>query len=205
MNNMFSNFTNGRGGRRRKRNKSYYIGLLMLFIICVIYLILYPELGNLPGAEDTSYEGGTIVSPEEFYGEGTGSGVVSPEEFYGEGYGSSEASTEETVDTAGDFDSTEAQIVSYEQIDNEYTFKYPDRLTSHYEKHGISMGFSSEEEYLAGANALIKNPSALHKTEAEDGDDIYYLEATDEIVFVSKDGFIRTYFICDGKDYFDRQ
>jgi len=58
---------------------------------------------------------------------------------------------------------------------------------------------------LDGANALINNPAALHKLEAEDDDYIYYLQATNEIVFLSQDGYIRTYFICSGKDYFDRQ
>ena len=33
-----------------------------------------------------------------------------------------------------------------------YNFRYPDRLTSHYQKHGIEMGFASESEYLAAAN-----------------------------------------------------
>ena len=40
--------------------------------------------------------------------------------------------------------------------------------------------------------------------EAEDGDDVYYLESTREFVVVSRDGYIRTYYIAD-KDYFDRQ
>ena len=40
------------------------------------------------------------------------------------------------------------------------------------------MGFSSAEEYLAAANAVVNNASALHKTEKEDGDDVYYLEAS---------------------------
>jgi hypothetical protein len=67
------------------------------------------------------------------------------------------------------------------------------------------MGYKNEAEYLAGANAVINNPSALHKLEAEDNDHVYYIESTNEIVFLSQDGFIRTYFICSGKAYFDRQ
>ncbi len=40
----------------------------------------------------------------------------------------------------------------------------------------------------------------------EDGDDVYYLESTNEFVIVSTDGYIRTYFYpSNGKDYFDRQ
>lgn len=68
------------------------------------------------------------------------------------------------------------------------------------------MGFATKEDYLAAANAVINSPNALHKLEAEDGDDIYYLEATNEFVIVSTDGYIRTYFQpSDGRDYFDRQ
>ena len=62
-----------------------------------------------------------------------------------------------------------------------------------------------QEEYLAGANAVINNEKALHKLEAEDNDHIYFIEATNEIVFLSQDGYIRTYFMCSGKDYYDRQ
>ena len=86
-----------------------------------------------------------------------------------------------------------------------YTFRYPSYLTEHFEKHGAEMGYKTEAEYLAGANAVINNPNALHKLEAEDNDHVYYIEATNEIVFLSQDGYIRTYFICSGKDYYDRQ
>jgi pyocin large subunit-like protein len=86
-----------------------------------------------------------------------------------------------------------------------YTFRKPQYPTEHYAKHGESMGYKNEAEYLAGANAVINNPSALHKLEAEDNDHVYYIESTNEIVFLSQDGFIRTYFICSGKAYFDRQ
>lgn len=87
-----------------------------------------------------------------------------------------------------------------------YTFRYDDLLQSHYEKHGIDMGFDSPEEYLAAANAVIANPGALTKTEAEDGDMVYYVEETNEFVVLSTDGYIRTYFLPDsGRRYFDRQ
>ena len=86
-----------------------------------------------------------------------------------------------------------------------YTFRKPSYLTEHFEKHGAEVGASSELEYLQMANAVISNPNALHKLEAEDNDHVYYIEATNEIVFLSQDGYIRTYFICSGKAYFDRQ
>lgn len=85
-------------------------------------------------------------------------------------------------------------------------FRYEDRLTEHFQKHGSEFGYKTAEEYLAGANRVIASPDALHKKEAEDGDDVYYLEATNEIVFVSGDGYIRTYFKpSSGIDYYNRQ
>ncbi|MDO4182640.1 MAG: hypothetical protein Q4E12_03410 [Coriobacteriia bacterium] len=86
------------------------------------------------------------------------------------------------------------------------TFRSYSLMKSHYEKHGIDMGFSSMEDYLAAANAVVANPNSLHKLEAEDGDDVYYLEATNDFVIVSTDGYIRTYFRPNsGINYFNRQ
>lgn len=97
-----------------------------------------------------------------------------------------------------DINKTEKEQVSLQ-------FRKHSYLTQHFEKHGEEMGCSSEEEYLLKANEVVNNPKALTKTEAEDGDMIYYLEDTNEIVFVSTDGYIRTYFRCKNKSYFDRQ
>ena len=73
-------------------------------------------------------------------------------------------------------------------------FRNKKLLQQHYEKHGIEMGFKSAADYESAAAAVVENPDALHKTEQEDNDDIYYIESTNEIVFVSEDGYIRTYF-----------
>lgn len=87
-----------------------------------------------------------------------------------------------------------------------YDFHYPEQLEEHYEKHGIAMGYDSPDAYLEGANRVVASKEALHKLEAEDGDDVYYLEDTNEFVIVSKNGYIRTYFNpSDGIDYFNRQ
>lgn len=87
-----------------------------------------------------------------------------------------------------------------------YYFRNEDRLEEHYEKHGIEMGFDSAESYEAAANDVIHNPSALHKYEAEDGDEVFYVEATNDFVIVSTDGYIRTYFRPDrGIDYYNKQ
>lgn len=88
----------------------------------------------------------------------------------------------------------------------EYEFRTEDLKESHFEKHGIDMGFESADEYEDAAEAVINNINALHKTESEDGDDIYYLETSNEFVVVSTDGYIRTYFEpSDGMSYYERQ
>ena len=88
----------------------------------------------------------------------------------------------------------------------QYRFRNKKLLTQHYEKHGIDMGFGSAEEYEAAASAVVCNPDSLHKTEKEDGDDVYYLTATNEFVVVSTDGYIRTYFKPDsGLRYYNKQ
>lgn len=66
------------------------------------------------------------------------------------------------------------------------------------------MGFASAKEYEKAAAAVISDSRALHKLEKEDGDDVYYIEETNEFVIVSTDGYIRTYFYPrDGIEYFD--
>lgn len=87
-----------------------------------------------------------------------------------------------------------------------YTFRNDELLQQHFEKHGKDMGYAIPEDYVLGANWVIASPEALHKLEAEDGDDVYYLERTNEFVIVSTDGYIRTYFLPDsGINYFNKQ
>lgn len=86
------------------------------------------------------------------------------------------------------------------------TFRNFDLLTEHFEKHGREMGYDSVEAYFAAANEVVDNPDSLHKKEAEDGDDIYFLPETGDLVIVSTDGYIRTYFRPeDGIAYYNRQ
>ena len=102
--------------------------------------------------------------------------------------------------------STSAAVTETESPAKQYRFRNSELLDSHYNKHGIEMGFASAEEYEKAAAAVITAPEVLHKYEKEDNDDVYYLESTNEFVVVSTDGFIRTYFKPNsGKDYFDRQ
>ncbi len=87
----------------------------------------------------------------------------------------------------------------------DYVFRTQELLETHYYKHGKEMGFEDEKSYVEAANRVIVDPESLHKT-PDDGDDVYYLESTNEFVVVSEDGYIRTYFSPDsGKRYYDRQ
>ena len=86
------------------------------------------------------------------------------------------------------------------------TFRNESLLREHFDKHGTEMGFTEAKAYEQAAAAVVTNPLSLHKLEAEDKDDVYYLESTNEFVIVSTDGYIRTYFKPDkGKAYFDQQ
>lgn len=112
--------------------------------------------------------------------------------------------------TASSHQSTEESTAASTNTSSEYnaglTFRTNKQLQDHYKKHGIEMGYGSAEAYQGGANAVVNNPKSLHKLEAEDGDDVYYLESTNELVIVSTKGYIRTYFSpSNGKRYFDRQ
>ena len=92
------------------------------------------------------------------------------------------------------------------EIEILYEFSRESYLEQHFDKHGNEFDYATKEEYLEGANRVIQSPDALHKIEAEDGDDIYYLEETNEFVVVSTDGYIRTYFRPSaGINYYNRQ
>ena len=99
-----------------------------------------------------------------------------------------------------------AALDTSRQSDSTLTFRNSDTLNDHYEKHGIEMGFSTAWEYEKAAAEVVSSPDAIYKTEKEDGDGVYYIEASNDFVIVSDDGYIRTYFHPDdGKAYFDRQ
>ena len=118
------------------------------------------------------------------------------------------AVTEDQTDVTGQEEETETDSDTGEENADyvTYSFRSSSLLEQHYEKHGIEMGFSSAEEYEKAASDVVNNPDALHKTEAEDGDYVYYVEETNEFVILSTEGYIRTYFNpSSGIDYYNRQ
>lgn len=114
-----------------------------------------------------------------------------------------EQASEETVKP----EESEEQVTESEASDyTEYRFRNQKLLDNHYKKHGEEMGFPSAEAYEKAASDVVNNPSALHKKEKEDNDDVYYVEETNEFVIVSSDGYLRTYFYPDaGMKYYERQ
>ena len=116
---------------------------------------------------------------------------------------SSEEEYTDTTTTTAVFDSDDGTYV-------EYHFRSKKLLNQHFEKHGSEFDgdfdYASAADYEKGASDVINNSSALHKTEAEDGDGVYYIESTNEFVILSTDGYIRTYFRPNGGiDYYNRQ
>lgn len=114
----------------------------------------------------------------------------------------------EVETTTEEKENTEKEtITDSDEVDiPDIKFRNQNLLDQHYEKHGKEMGFSSSKEYEKAAAKVVANKATLHKIEEEDGDDVYYLEETNEFVVVSTDGYIRTYFNpSDGLDYFNRQ
>ena len=85
-------------------------------------------------------------------------------------------------------------------------FRDGEKMHEHFLEHGEETQSCSEEEYLIKANSVIQNPNTKRKHETDDGDSdvVYYLSETGEIVFVSVEGYIRTYFIADD-EYFEKQ
>ena len=118
---------------------------------------------------------------------------------------SAESTTKQEENTTRN-QNTYSEISTNSEYEYRLTFYSDKLLMEHYDKHGKEMGFSSPEEYEAAASDVVFNEDALHKTEKEDGDDVYYLETTNEFVIVSTSGYIRTYFNPDdGINYFNRQ
>ena len=91
----------------------------------------------------------------------------------------------------------------------EYKFRNKDRLDEHYVKHGEEMGFPNAAAYQKAASDIINaagQPGVLSKYKSDGSrDQCYYVEATKEFVVLSNDGYIRTYYICSGIKYYNRQ
>lgn len=163
------------------------VGLLIVIIVCALMGILaFPGKNN---DADEEYTDNVSATPAAFE-------TVTPAE---------EVNNDITPTPTAEPEK-EASPTPTDKSVKKYSFANKNLLDSHFKKHGEEFPYKSKVEYVEGANRVINNPDSLHKLEAEDGDDIYYLEATNEFVVVSKSGYIRTYFKPSaGKAYYDRQ
>ncbi len=204
-----------------KDKKKVWIAAAAVLLLLVVGVVGF-QLMLLPGQNGAAAEVQPVqdVVDDVQTGADTEDAADSPEivaepieEISAEQSSEEEIQPEVSADAASSTDSTQdetleqATVSEVEQAPTViYNFRKPEYLQEHFEKHGAEFGYTTAEEYLAGANRVVASPEALHKQEAEDGDDVYYLESTNEIVFVSTSGYLRTYFKPnDGKAYFDRQ
>ena len=152
------------------------------------------KVANDSNSEQT--EAPVSEEPEQIIADDTDAGNIEPELI---------TNTEPEQVAAADIGAADP-IQESSPVVRQYYFRNADLLEEHYQKHGIEMGFASAEEYQVAASAVVINENSLHKLEAEDGDDVYYLEATNDFVIVSTDGYIRTYFRPDsGINYYNKQ
>ncbi len=204
-------------GKMNYKNKKYVLSVILIIAILAIYFVI----SNRPGFSDfanMNTQNGTGQSADagdnspagdhDTAGQSAGdagSGIAG-------GQNSSDIGDTSGSNTAGEADNTSDPAGSQDTSDTDdadyvrYYFRNDKLLTQHYEKHGIEMGFDSKEAYEKAASDVVNNPAALHKTEKEDGDYVYYVEKTNEFVIVSTDGYLRTYFLPNaGISYYNRQ
>ncbi len=187
------------------------LGKIITTIISLIIVAIASLLGfGGESGEEQEYSEPTAIVSEEAYDDMEDADFV--EEAISEVDEAVSESIEPEEETVSIEEESVSEEVTYEEpvvqevTVAEITFRNDYLLDQHYDKHGIEMGFDSAEEYELAAYKVIINPDALHKIESEDGDDVYYVEETNEFVVVSQDGYIRTYFNPNaGIDYYNRQ
>ncbi len=190
-----------------KDNKYKKIIIITVSIVAIILVVLFAtgKLDNFlssPSESSYSSETGTYSSDDQSTTNNSGefnesSTISNPE---------SSGNTSSTTSTNSSSSKPESSGSESSASEPQLKFRSKKLLNEHYQKHGIDMGFASAEEYEKAAARVPYDPNVLHKIEAEDGDDVYYIESTNEFVVVSTDGYLRTYFNPDrGIDYFNRQ
>lgn len=208
----------------RKTNQSTGVKGGLKKIIITIFSVIIVAIASILGIGGDASEEPASNTPDTIVSEDAYEEVVDNDISETISYEEEEPVSEEISEENSDDSEQIVEVVSEEVIEEEepeaiseevaepevtvaeITFRNDYLLDQHYDKHGIEMGFESAEAYELAAYKVIIHPDTLHKIEAEDGDDVYYLEATNEFVVVSQDGYIRTYFNPSaGIDYYNRQ
>lgn len=190
--NRDEDYSGGANKMSLKEARKSYKGILTSIVMMVSLILMLCSCGVKPS--------GSVNAPEAVASESEAVQEISDEK-------RSDNADPSSVEAPSSDGASDNENNSDDETSGEkYKFRNEKLLKSHYKKHGIEMGFDSAKEYEKAASKVAENPKALHKTEEEDGDDVYYIEDTNEFVVVSTDGYIRTYFLPDrGKAYFDRQ
>lgn len=166
------------------------LGLGGTLLIIVLYIVLAKSGLLAPAGDDSDNSSQVSLMVEN---------TQKPQETKAQEATATPKPTKEPVVTEAPTEEPEIELTNY-------WFRTKKLRDSHFEKHGIEMGFETPEEYIEAANRVICNPDALHKLEAEDNDHVYFIEETNEFVVLSQDGYLRTYYIANGGiDYFNRQ
>ena len=162
------------------------------------------ESNTETGSEDTAQ---STDSAEDVTGTSSGASQDTPATESNASEDKPSAEPDVSAETTQETPETDAQAAQSSSASTpQYKFRNSNLLNDHFEKHGKEMGFATAEDYQAAASAVVTNANALHKLEAEDGDDVYYIESTNDFVIVSTDGYIRTYFRPNnGIEYYNRQ
>ena len=181
------------------KNKSNNSIFYMTIVIIIVFLAV--ASGKIGGnKEKTTEDSTTEISTTE--AATTEREIKNTEEDTSQNATTEEKVTESNTTEEITSEATEENVSD----DRPLVFKSKSKLNDHYEKHSREMGFASAKDYEAAAKEVVLNKNSLHKLEEEDGDDVYYLEATNEFVIVSPEGYIRTYFNpSDGINYYNRQ
>ena len=199
----------GQGGKKIKWDKKKILTVLLIAVVLVMVLsgkLSLSELLGIGGGPETEHsayvEDPTEPQSTKAETKATQAETKATQAETKATQAETKATQAETKATQAETKATQAETKAYVT----YKFRSKSLLNQHYDKHGKDMGFPSAEAYQKAACDVINNPAALHKTEKEDGDFVYYVEATNEFAVLSKDGYIRTYFLPDaGKKYYDRQ
>ena len=191
------------------------VSKILLLVALILLALVFNNINRVDN--DSQVPDGEFVVTDNISGSGADIGNTD-EEYVGTDTTENDDSSAEIIEAKNEDDNIDTGVSDTDTDVNDTDtdtasvvhqtkgFRNKDRLNDHYEKHGRDMGFASAKEYENAAKAVVENPDALHKLEAEDGDDVYYIEATNDFVVVAKDGYIRTYFRPDsGIKYYNKQ
>lgn len=190
--------------------KYRYVILAVLLAAIAGVIIFVAMKGGGKGGADSSSPGLEIVTGDSSAAQSETTPAQASE---AETLTSSIAETTTTGDASSTAESVtesspDVQSSAAEKEYKEYSFRSKKLFNSHYEKHGSEFGNITKEEYLKLANDMLNSDSdtILHKTEKEDGDEVYFDTATGYFLVLSTDGYIRTFFIPDkGIEYYNKQ